>query len=913
MTVPRATYRLQFRKGFGFTEAAALAPYLSAIGISHVYSSPIFKARPGSTHGYDIIDHDALNPELGTEDDYSEMIAAFRGAGLGCVQDFVPNHMGVGGADNPPWLDVLEWGPLSNYAPWFDIDWAAGDGPRGEKLLAPLLGAQYGSELKSGNLALAYDAEEGSFAIWAYGQHKLPICPLSYHRVLGHRCEALDRLSDLFLDLPHWRPQIAERARSLKGDLAQLLREDRRARSEVEASVAALNADWRSLDVLIGEQFWRVASHRVASDEVNYRRFFDVNDLAGLRIEMAPVFQHTHRRLLQMIERREIDGVRLDHIDGLFDPKKYLDDFRSAVGHTIYVIVEKILAPHEHLRESWPISGTTGYDSLNVILGALVNPSGEESLTETYRSFAGPSGSVEEVERACKIRIMENEMASELNALSRAAARLAAQSPMTADLTRGILHRALKQVVASFPVYRTYIDLDGSTDGADRRDLEWALAIARRSQPDIHPSAFDFVHDLFLPDGVEATPRESSRTAGLRLAMKVQQYTGPVMAKGVEDTAFYRYNRLIALNEVGGAPDRFGISPTAFHKANAYAAEKWPHQMVATSTHDTKRGEDARARLAVLSELPDEWRRMVFSWSKILHARKGDVEGEAPPDRNDEYMFYQMLVGSWPSELLRAPDPAGLKAYAARIQAALQKSLREGKHRSNWASPNAAYEDAMRDFAAKALDPQGSGFLGSFLPFAERIATLGVQNSLVQLAMKMTLPGAPDIYQGSESWNLNMIDPDNRRPIDYRKLKDMAVELAPRLASVKERAALFRDLLGSWQDGRIKMAVTLLLLGLRRSRGSFFADAGYEPIPIRGDNSDWAIGYLRAGSNRRVAVLVGRFPGLREANFGWRASPLLPRGSWTDLVFGRKIPPKGEMSLCELLDPLPFAVLESAS
>jgi (1->4)-alpha-D-glucan 1-alpha-D-glucosylmutase len=467
--------------------------------------------------------------------------------------------------------------------------------------------------------------------------------------------------------------------------------------------------------------------------------------------------------------------------------------------------------------------------------------------------------------------------------------------------------------VASFPVYRTYVDLDGSMEEADRRDLEWALTVARRSQPDIHPSAFDFVRDLFLPDGNELSPRESSRTAGLRLAMKVQQYSGPVMAKGVEDTAFYRYNRLIALNEVGGAPERFGIAPVAFHKANAHTAVKWPHQMVATSTHDTKRGEDMRARLAVLSELPHEWRRMVFAWSKILRARKGDVEGEAPPDHNDEYMFYQMLVGSWPPELLRSPDSAGLKAYAARIQAALQKSLREGKHRSSWASPNAAYEDAMRDFAAKALDLQSGGFLSIFLPFAERIATLGVQNSLIQLAMKMTLPGAPDNYQGSESWNLDMIDPDNRRPIDYRKLEDMAAELSSRLTSVGERAALFTDLLRSWQDGRIKMAVTLLLLGLRRRLGSFFADAGYEPIPIRGDNSDWAIGYLRVGSNRRVAVLVGRFPGLREANSGWRASPLLPRGAWTDLVFGRKIPLNSKISLREHLEPLPFAVLESAS
>jgi len=900
MNVPRATYRLQMRAGFGFAQAAAIAPYLARLGVSHVYLSPIFKARPGSTHGYDITDHNELNPELGTEDDYASMIEAFRREGLGSILDFVPNHIGVWGADNPLWLDVLEWGPHSQYAGWFDIDWAAQDG----KLLAPVLAAQYGEELRSGKLRLELESD-GSFAIWAYDAHKLPVCPLTYPLILGHEHPALDRLADLFLDLPQWRPQVAERSRGLKKELAELSAADGGARAAMEGRVERFNNDWRELDRLIGQQFWRVAFHRVAEDEINYRRFFNINDLAGLRVEVGPVFAHAHARLFRMLESGEIDGVRIDHIDGLFDPKAYLEALRAHAPRPFYLVVEKILAPHESLRADWPVDGTTGYDYANLMLEELVDPKSEQAFSQIYRAFAGLDQAFETVARECKLRIMENEMASELNALGRRAARLAAQSPMTADLTRGLLQRAIKQLVASFPVYRTYVDFSGAPTEDDRRDIAWAVARARRSDPDIHPSAFDFLYNVLLGETEGAPTQELSRVAALRFAMALQQFSGPVMAKGVEDTAFYRFNRFVALNEVGGAPERFGLAVSTFHKANAARAQNWRHAMLATATHDTKRGEDNRARLAVLSEMPDEWRRHVEAWSRILRAGRGDVERMAAPDRNDEYMFYQALVGSWPVDMLDGAGAQQLEAYGARIRSALQKSLREAKVRSSWAAPDSEYEEATQAFARGAL--RSEAFLSSFLPFTRRVARLGLENSLAQTVGKLTAPGIPDIYQGCELWDLSLVDPDNRRAIDFaRREADMA-DLADRLRAPGERHALFKALMNEWRDGRVKLATIALMLSLRREAPELFSAGDYQPIVIEGDRSDWAFGYVRGQGERRLAVVIARYPARRELEPEWSATARLPEGHWFDLFRGRDA--VAGVPLHEWLNPLPFAVL----
>src|SRR5580658_919616 len=658
MNAPRATYRLQLHAGFGFRDAAVIAPYLAQLGVSHVYLSPILKARPGSVHGYDVTDHNQLNPELGTENDFSSMIDAFRDHGLGRILDIVPNHMGVWGADNPLWLDVLEWGPYSQYAGWFDIDWSAQDG----KLLAPVLGGQYGEELRSGKLKLHFE-EDGSFAVWAYDAHKLPIDPLTFPLILGHQHPALDRMADLFLDLPQWRPQVAERARALKSELVALANKDEGARTAIEARVEELNSDWRELDRLIRDQFWRVAFFRVAEDEINYRRFFNINDLAGLRIEASPVFDHVHARIFRMIENGEIDGLRIDHIDGLFDPKAYLEALRAGAKRPFYLIVEKILAPHEALRAGWPVEGTTGYDYTNLALGVLVDPAGEQAFTQAYYDLAGEDQDFAAVARDGKLRIMENEMASELNALGRRAAQLAGESPMTADLTRALLQRAIRQVVANFPVYRTYLDFAGMPADADRRDIAWAMTRARRSDPDVHPSAFDFLQNTLMAETEQPPTQELSRTAAHRLAMKLQQFSGPVMAKGVEDTAFYRYNRFVALNEVGGDPDRFGATVAAFHTTNQARADRWPHAMLATATHDTKRGEDTRARLAALSEFAEEWTQQLPVWSRILRGPAVPEDSVLKPDRNDEYLLLQLLLGAWPCELLasEAPDAQQLQ------------------------------------------------------------------------------------------------------------------------------------------------------------------------------------------------------------------------------------------------------------
>jgi (1->4)-alpha-D-glucan 1-alpha-D-glucosylmutase len=908
MTPPRATYRLQFHAGFGFDDARRLAPYLAQLGISHVYASPFLKARPGSTHGYDITDHTALNPELGSDADFAALVETLHRHGLGLILDFVPNHMGVGGADNPLWLDVLEWGPSSAHAGWFDIDWEPDQPYLKDKVLIPFLGDQYGVALNGGALKLKLDAEAGGLAIWAYDTHKLPICPLHYGAVLGHQDAALDRLSDLFSDLPHWRPQIAERAAALKAELAATIGADLAARQRLERGVEALNNDASALDHLIRQQYWRIADFRVAGDDINYRRFFNINDLAGLRMELPAVFRHAHGRVLPMIEAGILDGLRIDHIDGLFDPKAYIDTLRQSVDRPFYLVVEKILLGRERLREDWAIEGTTGYDFTNLVLGLLIDPEAEDAFDAAYDAFTGGGSDFDAIVHACKIRIMETEMASELAVLGRDAGRVARQNPLTQDFTTAVLRRAIKQIVAAFPVYRTYIELETDQDSADQRALGLAMKAARRNDPDIDPSVFDFLHQL-LSGRLTAQPRSGfNRTSVLRLAMKLQQYSGPVMAKGLEDTAFYRYNRFIALNEVGGEPARFGLSPDLFHAANQERARRWPAAMLATASHDTKRGEDTRARLAALADLPDDWAAFAARWGQTLAERWRLTQDQPPPDANDQYMLLQLLVGSWPPDLLDNPAAAGLTAYGARIEGALEKSAREAKLHSNWASPNTVYEAGLKQFARLALDPSGPGFSEDFLPFVRRLARLGVDNSLVQTALKLTAPGMPDLYQGGELWDFSLVDPDNRRPVDFAERIAALDALRPALEG--DRTALLTSLLEAWPDGRIKLAVTHLLLTLRTERPSLFAEGGYQALDLGGHAH--AVGFLRGEGDAQVAVVAALHPGshAKEGRPG-DTSVRLPPGAWCDVLSGRTIP-GGQTSLATLLSVLPAAVLVRA-
>ncbi len=921
---PRATYRVQFGPQCDFARAAELASYLASLGISHLYASPYLRARPGSTHGYDIVDHRMLNPELGDEAAFRAFARALHAHGLGQILDFVPNHMGVGGADNAAWLDVLEWGEDSPVAGWFDIDWDPDRRYLTGKVLVPLLGDQYGTVLEAGALTLRLDAAAGSFAVWAYGAHKLPVCPLDYGRILGDAHPVLEQLGDAFAGLGSWRALAYRRAGELKDALARHIAESEEVAAAVADSLARLNGtpgdpeSWRDLHALIQDQRWRVAHFRVAADDINYRRFFNINELAGLRMELAELFEHAHELVLALIGDGTLDGLRIDHVDGLLDPRAYLERLRARAGRPIHLVVEKILAHHEALREDWPVEGTTGYEFANLVLGLLIDPAGEEALSRLYAEFTGNTRPFAAIVRDGKLRIMDHEMASELTVLARDAARIARQNPRTADFTRNVFQRALRATVACFPVYRTYVD-GGPPSEADRRDIDWAIAQGRRLDADLDPSVFDMLHRMLTTDLV-AQPRSGySRHDVVRFAMRVQQYSGPVMAKGLEDTAFYRYNRFVALNEVGGHPDEFGVAPNAFHRANALRARRWPHAMLATSTHDTKRGEDTRARLAVLAEMPEEWARQVQAWSRILRARRGDVEGTDPPDRNDEYLFYQLLVGSWPPELTgeAIADHAALAAYAARIEGAMLKSLREAKLHTTWAAPDAAYEEAVLGFVRQALDPEHAAtFLAAFLPFQQRIARLGVDNSLVQTALKLTAPGVPDLYQGAELWDFSLVDPDNRRPVDFALRARLLDEVTATLAA--DRATALGAMLETWQDGRIKLALIATLLRFRADCPALFAAGSYEPLAVTGDDAERVCAYLRRLDASALLVAVQRFP-LRSEAGPARASIAAAQaggdlsGAWRDLLSGRSVTAvDGALAAAELFTTLPVALLVPA-
>ena len=903
--IPRATYRLQFTPDFGFDDAAQLAPYLARLGVSHIYASPYLKARPSSQHGYDIVDHTMLNPELGDDAAFARMNAALKRHGLEQILDFVPNHMGVGGSDNPFWLDVLEWGPEAAHAGWFDIDWNTDRLSLRDKILVPFLGDQYGIELEAGRLVLKFDPAAGSFAVWAYDTHKLPISPFHYGTILGADHAELERLGDEFSNIASWRPQVRHRAEELKGQLARMVRDDPCVAAAVQAAVDRLNgaggdsASWSGLDDLIQRQNWRAAHFRVAADDVNYRRFFNINDLAGLRMELPAVFDHAHELVFRLMREGIVDGLRIDHIDGLLDPKAYLERLRaeapSPEGQRFYLVVEKILAEHEALRVDWPIEGTTGYEVANLLLAVLIDPAAEMAFTRIYADFTGQTERFSKILRASKKRIMDNEMASELNGLARRATRIALQNPKTADFTLNILRRALREIVACFPVYRTYVDFAGTPTQEDRDCLDEAIAEARQHEAAIDASVYDFLRQVLSGDLV-ARPRSGfSRQAVLRCALRFQQYSGPVTAKGLEDTAFYIYNRFIALNEVGGHPTTFGVPSAELHAANRERAKRWPAALLCTSTHDTTRGEDTRARLAVLSEFPDEWAEQVSAWSRLLRPNATRIGPDAAPDRNDEYALLQLLIGTWPVVLLddAAPDPKVLALYIERLKGAMTKSMREAKVHTTWAAPNQAYEEASLAFLDAALTgAPAQAFIPAFRPFAAKVARLGVANSIVQTVLKLTIPGVPDIYRGAELWDLSMVDPDNRRPVDFELRRTMLEEVEARLA--EDRPAAMAAYARNWRDGRIKLAVMATILAWRRRNAAVFTDGDYGPVAAAGPQADAIFAFARRHGDRILLVAVARYPGRREISpFDAQTHLVLPaalqRSGWTDLLTGRAL------------------------
>ena len=892
--IPRATYRMQLNRDFTFRDAQTAVPYLHRLGVTHLYASPYLKARPGSPHGYDIIDHNALNPEIGSLEEFEAMVATLKSHDMGQLVDVVPNHMGVMGADNQWWLDVLENGPASAYAEFFDIDWRPAKPSLRGKVLVPVLGDQYGITLERGELKLTLDEQRGELSVWYY-HHRFPIDPSQYPRVLGEGIERLDarigaehpdalELRSLITALGHLPDRgetqphrLAERQRDKElhkqrlaalyarsPDVALFVKENLR---DI-GGTAGEPASFDRLHVLLEAQAYRLAYWRVASDDINYRRFFDINDLAALRMENARVFEATHRLLLEWLDAGKIDALRIDHPDGLYDPAQYFhrlqtratspivaEDVPTPPERSTYVVVEKILVGPERLSLDWPVFGTTGYEFGALVNGVFVDPSAGASLEHTYRGFIGRTLSYPTLLYQSKRLIMRTALAAELNVLANALLRIAEADRRTCDFTFNSLRYALREIVASFPVYRTYV-APGRISAVDRLYIEQAVDAARNRSRAADVSVFDFAREVMLTAIAEGKD-DPYRQAVLSFAMKLQQYTAPVMAKGMEDTTFYIYARLVSLNEVGGDPRTFGVPLMAFHRANRERHKHWPHHLLATSTHDSKRAEDVRMRIDVLSELAEEWRAKAMSWHRINRGKKQRLAGEPVPDRNEEYLLYQTLVGAWPLEEL---DAAGMEALRVRIREYMLKAIREAKVHTSWISRNERYEQAVVEFVDALLVNEPSAFVQEFLPFQRKVARLGMYNSLSQVLLKFTVPGVPDLYQGTELWSFDLVDPDNRRRLDYALRARLLDEVAAAAELDADRLGGFaRSLLESMPDGRIKLYFTWKLLALRAQFAAVFRFGEYVPLRVTGTQSDCVIAFVRSHEGTDVVVVVSRF------------------------------------------------------
>jgi (1->4)-alpha-D-glucan 1-alpha-D-glucosylmutase len=918
--VPIATYRLQLTRELGFGAAAALVPYLKQLGISHLYASPFLKARAGSTHGYDIVDHAQLNPEFGGDEAFAHLSQALAAADMALILDFVPNHMGVGFSDNAWWLDVLEWGPKSPHAASFDIDWdTLPHKPEGGVLL-PILGRAYGDALEAGEITLAFDAAEGSFSAW-YFEHRLPIRPNRYGEILRTivaHAEAGDepagrRLLALAALHPDPRAPTRDQAPAFKAALAAA----EGGSAVIERGLAAYRptpdhpARTAALHRLLERQHYRLASWRVAAGEINYRRFFDVNDLAGLRMEDARTFIAVHRLVATLIAGGQLHGLRIDHIDGLWDPPKYFRQLQRLISRArgpagsrrpFYLIVEKILAEGEALPRFAGVAGSTGYEWLNAISRLLIDPRGLAELNRTGRAAARRHASFEETLEQSKRRVLDTVLASEFTVLARLLTRIAAGQWRTRDFALDSLRAALELFVIHFPVYRTYVTRDGASP-SDRATIARAIDAARAHWFGSDVEIFDFLQDALTLDLIEPGRQGYSKARVRRFALKVQQFTGPMMAKSMEDTAFYRYVALLALNEVGGDPTLPALAPADFHRAMTERARISPHGLTATATHDTKRGEDARARLLALSELGPEWAEEIKVWNLLNDRLAGRSTSGRVPSYAHEYMLYQTLVGAWPTEGIDAEFTARLEAYAL-------KAAREGKLETSWTNPNAEYEAGLAAFVRQILDRGvSSQFLERLSAFARRVALIGALNSLVQLTLKATMPGVPDFYQGTELWDLSMVDPDNRRPVDFTIRRERLARLVP--------DPDWKSLGEDWADGSIKLALTRALLALRAEMGHVFTHGDYRLVKVTGSDAGRIVAFTRTAGPDAVLIVAARhLARLTDGGRCWpQTFPLDAAAAIEGLVDARnRLAPHagvepGALAVSQLFGALPVAIL----
>lgn len=923
-SVPRATQRLQFHSGFSFDAARQQVPYFARLGISHLYASPILGARAGSGHGYDVVDPGTVNAELGGEEGLRRLVTELRRHGMGLIVDIVPNHMAVGNHDNAWWLDVLRWGRASRYANFFDIDWDVPDPALHGRVLAPFLGKPYGQALADGEIRLCFDPAAGSFHA-AYFEHHFPIAPESYAAMLRAGGERLVPLGQLF---QRFRGGRANRLQEFEQACRQLAEASLRDSGSAVAAVLELHsadnaAGQRQLHRLLERQHYRLAWWQTAAEEINWRRFFDIIDLAGLRVQDRAVFEAVHGTVFRLYTEGLVDGLRVDHVDGLADPRLYCRRLRQRLRKLTagrpsgaprgepYLVVEKILAPGEALAADWQTDGTSGYVFMNQAGALLHDAGGEAPLRRTWIERSGRSIEFAAEQRLARRRMLHELLPADFNACAHALHALARQEPRTRDWPVGAIRRVLTELLVHFPVYRTYVDARGRSE-ADAHIMRQAIASARPGCRRPELPLLDLVEGWLGAMAPKQAPA-AERGGRLRAIARFQQLTSPLAAKAVEDTAFYRHGTLLSRNEVGADPAQFSIGTEQFHAACAERFERYPAAMLATATHDHKRGEDLRARLAVLSEIPEQWGEAVRRWAALAAPLKPQVDGTSGPDSTDEYMLYQMIVGAWPLAL-RPEQAVELEEFRQRLQGWQRKAVREAKRHSGWIEPNLAYEEACDRFLQRLLDP-GQALAAELAAFAGSIAAAGAVNGLSQTLLRLTTPGVPDLYQGCEWWDFSLVDPDNRRPVDF----------AARGAALPERPDA--ELLLNWRNGRVKQVLIRMLLGHRTRRPHLFAAGRYLPLEVQGPAANHLLAFARVLDEEEALLVVApRLPYRllsRDDALRLEAQPLadtrivlpppLASRRYTSLLGGNTVDTGGRLAAADLLDPWPLAALSAGT
>jgi len=875
-----ATLRLQFHADFSLDDAVPLVPYFARLGISHLYASPLLQARPGSRHGYDVVDPTRVSPELGGEAALERLVAALRQHGMGLILDIVSNHMAVGGAHNPWWQDLLAWGRRSPYAEFFDIQWHSPDPLLKGQLLLPFLASDYGAVLQAGEIPLRFDARHGRFHI-EHHEHRFPISPPDYARILcvsGH--PELSELGARFAAFEGQRHAPAN-VEAVHQALAELAREPRIGQA-IEQVLAAFDgrtpSGFEHLHQLLEQQHYRLASWRTAGDDINWRRFFDVNELGGLRVERPAVFEATHAKVFELIERGLVDGLRIDHIDGLADPRGYCRKLRrrvdgllsrrplSAALEHFPIYVEKILGPGERLHDDWRVDGSTGYEFMNQVSLLQHDPQGEAELTALWHDLSERPAFVEELRLARQL-VLNASLAGDFESVAQALLQVARNDIMSRDLTLGAIRRALQALVEHYPVYRTYINACGRP-AMDEGFFQQALADARSSLGEADWPLLDYLQRWLGGQPWRELGPGRARKQLRHACVRFQQLTSPTAAKAVEDTAFYRSAVLLSRNDVGFDAERFSAPAEAFHASCQQRLAHFPDNLLATATHDHKRGEDCRARLAVISERSHWFCQRVELWRELASPLRTQLADGVAPSAGDELLLYQTLLGSWPMTL-RCDDTQALRGYAERLRQWQRKALREAKLRSSWSAPNEAYEQACARFIdALLLEPQCQQLRQSVAEAAQALACPGALNSLVQSLLRMTVPGVPDLYQGNECWDLSLVDPDNRRAVDYAARRQ-ALDDSLRPA----------ELLGHWQDGRVKQALIAQVLEQRRAYPELFRHGRYQPLEVRGKHAERVLAFARIGEAQRAVVVV---PRLASGLLGNATQPLIPAQNWDD-------------------------------